>query len=272
MRTKLQGAGIGLRRKHFKEILETSRRIDWLEIIPENYMGYGGRPSRQIDECRERWAIAGHGVALSLAGPDPLDTDYLAKVEAISQRVEAPWFSEHLSFARVHGLQTHDLVPLPFNRDATRWVVSRIRRVQAALARPFLVENVSFYAVMPGSDMHELDFLAAVLEEADCGLMFDVNNLYVNSRNHGYDPFAALDRIPLHRARQIHLAGHRDEGDVIIDDHGSAVCEDVWALYRETIRRAGPIPTLIEWDANLPTLDRLLDEADRARAILEEAG
>ena len=263
------GVGIGLRRPHYDAVRETSRHIDWLEVAPENYLGRGGRPLAVLDECSERWPVVAHGVSLSLGGPDPLDVEFLRGLRGLLDRVGSPYFSEHVCLSSAHGVQFHDLIPLPWNEAAAKHVAARIRQAQDALERPLCVENISYYAVMPGSTMTDGEFVRRVVEEADCGLLLDVNNVYVNARNHGRDPVAMLDELPLERARQLHLAGHDDRGSVLIDDHGSAVIAPVWDLYREVIRRAGPVPTLLEWDVRIPALDVLLDEADRARAILE---
>jgi uncharacterized protein (UPF0276 family) len=264
------GVGIGLRRAHYETILTTERRVDWLEIAPENYIGRGGRPDRVLAQCAERWPIMAHGVSLSLGGPDPLDRGLLEGIKGLTARLRSPYYTEHACLARAGGAQFHDLIPVPWNDEAVRHMAARIRQAAEIIERPVAVENVSTYCTMPGSTMSEQAFVRAVCEEADCGLLLDVNNVYVNARNHGRDPVAALDELPLARTRYIHLAGFLDEGWVVIDTHGAPVAEEVWRLYRAALERVGPVPTLIEWDLDIPALDVVLDQADRARRIQQE--
>ncbi|OJT16531.1 hypothetical protein BO221_49620 [Archangium sp. Cb G35] len=264
------GAGIGLRREFYARLPETSRALDWVEIIPENFLTLGGRPQRALDACVERWPVLPHGVALNIGGPEPLAEDYLSGLKALVERVDAPFFSDHLCYSRLRGTYLHDLLPLPFSEEAVEHVVPRVREVQARVGRPFLLENPSYYALMPGGTLDEATFLRHVAEEADCGLLLDVNNVYVNARNHGYDPRAFVDALPLERVVQLHLAGHEQQPDVIIDTHGAPVCDEVWSLYRYVLERTGPVSTLLEWDQDIPSLEAVLDEADRARAVLAE--
>lgn len=260
-----RGTGIGLRQPHVAALLETTRRVDWVEIIPENYIGRGGRWAAHLDAVRVRWPVLVHGVSLSLGGPDPFDAAYFQALAGLLRQVDAPFYTDHICYAQVGGMQSHQLLPLPFTLEAVHHVAGRIRLAQRLLDIPIAVENISFYATMPGSDMHWVDFVAAVVEEADCGLMFDVNNLYVNTCNHGGDPVALLDRLPLDRVVQIHMAGHERRGGRVLDHHGSPVDEAVLSLYEAVIARIGEVPTLLEWDLNLPDLDTVLDEADRIR-------
>lgn len=262
------GAGVGLRREFFDSLPTTHRRVDWLEIIPENFMTFGGRPSAVLDQCRERWQCLPHGVALDIGGPDALDTDYLEKLAALVRRLDAPFFSDHLCYSRLDGRYLHDLLPLPFNEAVIDHVVPRIREVVERVERPFLLENPSYYARMPGQTLEEAAFIGHILEEADCGMLLDVNNVYVNAQNHGYDPRAFIDALPLHRVVQIHLAGHEVREDVVIDTHGSEVCDEVWSLFAYTLERTGPVSTLVEWDQDIPSLDAVLEQANRARALL----
>ncbi|QRK05117.1 DUF692 domain-containing protein [Archangium violaceum] len=264
------GAGVGLRREFYAQLPETSRALDWVEIIPENFLTLGGRPQRVLDACTERWPVLPHGVALNIGGPEPLDEDYLSRLKALVERVDAPFFSDHLCYTRLGGAYLYDLLPLPFSEEAVEHVVSRVREVKERVGRPFLLENPSYYARMPGGTLDEATFLRHVVEQADCGLLLDVNNVYVNALNHGYDPRAFVDALPLERVVQIHLAGHERLPEVILDTHGAAVCDDVWSLYRYVLERTGPVSTLIEWDQDIPSLDAVLDEADRARAVLAE--
>ncbi len=264
------GAGIGLRREFYEELPRTERALDWVEIIPENFLSLGGRSQRALEASAERWTVLSHGVGLNIGGPDPLDEDYVTRLAALARRLESPFFSDHLCYSRVGGVYLHDLLPLPFSEEAVEYVVPRVREVMARVERPFLLENPSYYARMPGGTLAEADFLRHVAEQADCGLLLDVNNIYVNAQNHGYDPQAFVDALPLERVVQIHLAGHDRRPDVIIDTHGAQVCDEVWALYRYTLERTGPVSTLIEWDQDIPSMDAVLDEADRARAALRE--
>jgi uncharacterized protein (UPF0276 family) len=265
----IEGVGIGLRRVFHAELLSTTRRVDWLEIVAENFMGLGRRPARVLARCLERWPVVSHGTALSVGGPDPTD-DYVRALLPLLDRLESPFFSDHLCYASLGGVQSFDLLPLPFCEEAVEHAARRARAVQQRAERRLLLENVTYYATMPGSRMGEPDFVRAVVEEADVGLLLDLNNLYVNATNHGTDPMDAVGRLPLHRVGQIHLAGFLREGDVLLDTHSRPVAGAVWSLYREVLRRSGPVPTLIEWDQSIPSLDAVLDEADRARAIQAE--
>ena len=260
------GHGIGLRRRHFDTIFTTKRQVDWLEIVPENYLAFGGRPRQVLRQAAERWQVVPHGVSLSVGGPDPLDTELLTGIRDLCRDVDAPWWSDHLCFSSVGGAAFHDLIPLPHSEEAVRHVAPRIREAADRVGRPMLIENISTYALMPGGTMSEPEFLTAVLDEADCGLLLDVNNVIVNAHNHGFDPYAYIDAIPLSRVVQLHLAGHRVEGELRIDDHGSPVPDAVWDLYEHVIRRVGSVTTLVEWDTEIPALDTLIDEADEARA------
>ncbi|QRK05070.1 DUF692 domain-containing protein [Archangium violaceum] len=266
------GAGIGLRRDFYEQLPRTQRALDWVELVSENFLTLGGRAQRALDACAERWPVIPHGVGLDIGGPEPLNEDYLTRLAALVERVDAPFFSDHLCYARLGGVYLHDLLPLPFSEEAVEHVVSRVREVMARVERPFLLENITYYARMPGSTLSEAAFLRTVVEEADCGLLLDVNNVYVNACNHGYDPRAFLDALPLERVVQVHLAGHTELPDILIDSHGATVRNEVWALYRYLLERTGPVSTLIEWDQEIPSMEAVLDEADRARAVLGELG
>jgi len=268
--TAPHGVGIGLRREHFAAIEACTRPIDWLEIIPENYVGRGGFVRRHLERCRERWPVVAHGVSLSLGGPDPLDAEYVESLKQLLDELEAPFYTDHLCYATIDGVNFYDLLPVPFTEEAVHHCAARIRELSDRLERPVAVENVSYYAVMPGSRMSEGEFVSAVVQEAGCGLLLDVNNVYVNACNHGEDPVAALESLPLASARQIHIAGHIEEGGRLIDTHGRPLVEPVWSLFRRALELVGPVPTLLEWDTDIPSLDRVLDEADRARMIWGE--
>lgn len=261
-----RGIGVGLRSEFIADLPGTSRQVDWLEIIPENWADHGGISRRMLHACRERWPLVPHSTALSIGGPDPFDEVYLGWMRDLCREIEAPWFSDHICYSSIGGMHTHELLPLPMSEEAAEHTVRRIREAQARFEVPLVLENPSYYAVMPGSTMDEASFLCRVLGEADCGMLLDLNNVYVNSVNHRFDPYAFVDRMPLERVRQIHLAGHSRQHQLIIDTHRGPIIDEVWALYRHTLRRAGRlIPTLIEWDTDIPALDQVLDEVDRAR-------
>lgn len=268
---RVRGVGIGLRFELWSALRETERRVDWLELIAENYTEQGGWRRRQRDEARERWPLIAHGVSVSVGGPDDLDGAELKRLKRLLDEVGAEYYSDHLCWTRCASHHYHDLLPLPRTEEAVQWCAGRARRISEALERPLVLENVTYYATMPGSVLSEGEFVSAVLEESGSYLLLDVNNAYLNAVNHGHDPLRELLSLPLERARQIHLAGHEDDEEgLLLDRHGSPVADPVWALFREAIRRVGPIPTLIEWDNDIPSLDRVLDEADRARAIQSE--
>jgi uncharacterized protein (UPF0276 family) len=269
---KLHGIGVGLRRAFADDILTTSRRVDWLELTPENWVRYGGKSRRRLDAARERWPIVPHSVSLSIGGPDPLDEEFLCAMDELVRRIGTPWWSDHVCYSSAGGAQLNDLLPLPFSDEAVEHTARRIEVVKRRVGAPLALENATFYAHMPGGTLDEATFLRAVLEAGDCGMLLDVNNVYVNSLNHGGDPRAFIDRMPLERVWQIHVAGHTVRDDVVIDTHIGPVIDPVWDLYRYTIARAGRlIPTLVEWDQDIPPLDEVLDEVDRARAHAEAA-
>ncbi len=265
--TTLTGCGIGLRKEHHERVLDERPDVPFYEVISENFMVAGGRPLHVLDRVRRDTPVALHGVSMNLGSADPLDAAYLARLGALVDRVEPAIVSDHLCWTGLAGLNSHDLLPLPFTEEAVRHVAGKIRRAQDVLGRRILVENVSSYVSFRSSEMGEGEFLAAVAREADCRLLLDVNNLWVNARNHGFDAVEALAAIPRDRVGQFHLAGHEDHGDVVIDTHDRPVRDEVWALYRRAVRRFGAQPTLIEWDANVPDLDVLVGEARLAGVI-----
>lgn len=264
------GAGVGLRKQFFKEIVRTTQPVAWLEIVPENFMAFGGYPLSVLDACAKRWTIISHGVNLSIGSLDPLNADYIDKLNTLLERVKAPWYSDHLCFTSIGGDYFHDLLALPFSEEAADHVTKRVKQLQKKIKRPFLLENPSYYVRMPGAQMDEAAFFNRVLEGADCGLLLDVNNVYVNSRNHGYDAKDFIRQLPLHRVGQIHMAGHKESGDVIIDTHEGPIIDPVWELYDFTLQEMGrPVSTLIEWDTNVPPLEKVLAEAAKAEDILK---
>jgi uncharacterized protein (UPF0276 family) len=267
MNTSVQGIGVGLRRPFAADLLATARRVDWLEVTPENWMFHGGRTRRLLDACIERWPVVPHSVSLDVGGGGPLSEPFLDRMEALCRRTRTPWWSDHVCWSSYRGRPLNDLLPLPFTEEAVDHVARRAAEVRRRVEAPLALENATFYSHMPGAEMDEAAFLCAVVERSGCGLLLDVNNVYVNSRNHGFDARAFIDRIPLDRVWQLHLAGHTLVGDTIIDTHIGPVIGEVWALYEYTVRRAARlIPTLIEWDQDIPPLDAVLDEVDRARA------
>jgi hypothetical protein len=272
MVNRMLGCGIGLRREHFDFVLSERPAVPWFEVISENFMSEGGRPRHVLERVRRDYPVAVHGVSLSVGSAAPPDPNYLRRLKNLVSWLEPVLVSDHLCWTGIGGHNSHDLLPLPFNEEAVRTAARNIREVQAFLGRPLLVENISTYVEFSHSEMTEWDFLTAVIEEADCYLLLDVNNLYVNARNHGIDPHRYLEGIPKDRVRQFHLAGHEDHGHVVIDTHDHPVCEEVWSLYRLAVQRFGPQPTLIERDAHIPEFTELKREAHEAQLILETTG
>jgi len=265
------GAGIGLRPPHYADVAAGRARIDWLEVITENFMVEGGNPRRVLRAVRERYPVVLHGVSMSLGSVDPLDERYLDGLATLAREVEPAWISDNLCWSSFGGHSAHDLWPLPYTEEALRHVAARIARVQERLGRRILVENVSSYLTYRHSTMSEWEFLAALAEAADCGLLLDVNNVFVSARNHGFDPIAFLDGVPRARVGQFHIAGHSDKGTHLLDTHDHPVCDDVWALYRHAVRRFGARSTLLERDDDIPSLDELCAEARRAADVAAAA-
>ncbi len=269
--SSIQGAGLGLRRALLEPLrAEACRLPDFLEVAPENWIGLGGRHGKQLAELTERHTFVCHGLSLSLGGPDPLDMTLLGEVRTFVQRHRIRCYTEHLSYSSAGG-HLYDLMPIPFTGDAIRHVSARIRQVQDFLGERIGIENVSYYTA-PGAEMTEIDFLNAVLAEADCNLLLDVNNVFVNSVNHGYDPRRFIDALPTARICYLHIAGHFDEAeDLKVDTHGAPVIGPVWDLLNHTYVRHGVAPTLLERDFNFPPLAILLDEVDSIRACQARA-
>jgi uncharacterized protein (UPF0276 family) len=265
------GHGIGLRTEHYAEVLETNPPVDWFEVISDNFMEPGGNPRRVLRAVRERWPVVLHGVSLSLGSTDPLDARYLDALASLARELEPAIVSDHLCWGSHGGAYAHDLLPLPFTEEALTHVAERVLRVQDRLRRQILVENVSSYVAFTQSTMTEWQFLAALAARTDCGLLLDVNNVFVSAHNHGFDARAFIDAIPAGRVGQFHLAGHSRLGELLLDTHDHPVREEVWELYRHAITRFGAVPTLIEWDDKLPPLARLVEESSRAKAVAAEA-
>jgi hypothetical protein len=267
-------AGIGLRAGHYRDLLATRPAVGFLEVHSENYFGPGGAPLHYLERAREIYPVSLHGVGLSLGSADPLNDGHLRALNHLVARIEPVLISEHLCWCSIDGRYLNDLLPLPYTEEAVMHVAARIQRVQDFLGRRLLVENLSSYVTYAHSTMSEWEFVAAVAEQADCDLLLDVNNVYVSSRNHGFDAQTYLDVIPRARVHEMHLAGHTvrhlPEGTILIDTHDAPVCDEVWALYREACVRFDAAPTLIEWDSNLPALDVLVAEARKADRIRED--
>jgi uncharacterized protein (UPF0276 family) len=267
----MHGFGLGLRPEHYRDFLERRPRVDWLEILSENYLVPGGKPLAHLDAIRRDWPMAMHGVSLSIGSADPLNERYLRELKALAERVQPAWISDHLCWTGVDHANLHDLLPLPYTEAALRHVAVRVARVQDVLGRRLVLENVSSYVAFAGDEMREWDFLAELARRADCELLLDVNNVYVSAVNHGFDAHAFIDALPPARVRQIHLAGHEDRGTYLVDTHDHPVCDGVWELYRYTVARLGEVPAMIERDDHIPPVDELVRELDLARAIAAAA-
>jgi uncharacterized protein (UPF0276 family) len=265
--TKLAGFGLGLRTPHYEAVLNEPHAIDWLEIITENYLVPGGKPLDYLERIRRRFPLVMHGVSLSIGSTDPIDRDYLAQVRALAKRIEPHWISDHLCWTGIEGRNLHDLLPLPYTEEALASVVERVGQVQDALGRQILLENVSSYLTYRASDMSEWEFLREVAERADCAILLDINNIYVSSVNHGFDPLTYLQAMPGERVRQFHLAGHSDLGGHLIDTHDHPIVEPVWDLYCAAVAQFGSVPTMIERDDNIPALSELVAELQIAREL-----
>ena len=264
------GFGIGLRSVHYEHILKNNPVIDWFEVLSENYLDTGGRPLHVLDQVAERYPVVLHGVSLSVGSTDPIDFEYLKKLKALGKRINARWISDHLCWTGVVGRNTHDLLPMPYTDQSLRHTVERVRTIQDFLERPIALENASTYLEFSVSTWDESEFIRTMAEEADCGVLLDVNNVYVSSFNHGFDPKKYIDRIPRDRVVQMHLAGHTNKGTHILDTHSDYVINTVWELYRYAHRRLGGVATLLEWDANIPDFDVVHGEALKARQFREQ--
>lgn len=263
------GFGLGLRPDHYTVILDEKPNIDWFEIITENYLVSGGKPLHFLDKIREHYPMVMHGVSLSIGSSDPLDWNYLTKVKQLANRITPKWISDHLCWTGIQGKNMHDLLPLPYTEEAIDHVVERIQQVQDFLGQRILIENVSSYLTYQSSVLTEWDFLKEISERADCFILLDVNNIYVSSINHEFNPVNYIAAIPPERVYQIHLAGHSNMGDYVIDTHDHDIVDPVWNLYLFTLRRLGRVSTMIERDDNIPPLSMLLSELNYARKLAE---
>lgn len=264
------GFGLGLRPPHYPDILDGDPPIDWFEVLSENYMIPGGQPLRILDQICERYPVVMHGVSLSIASTAPMDMDYLSGLKKLAERVQPKWISDHLCWTGVHGINLHDLLPIPYTREALDHVCDRVNAVQDFLGRPLTLENVSTYVSFEKSEMPEWEFISELTKRTGCWLLFDVNNVFVSAFNHEYDPKAFIDGIPADRVVQFHLGGHSHMETHIIDTHDAPVCEDVWDLYRHALKRFGPVTTMIERDDHIPPLAELLEELEEARTIASQ--
>lgn len=271
MSNALQGFGLGLRSEHYSDFVAAPQRVDWLEIISENYLVDGGKPLYFLDRIRQDYPLAMHGVSLSIGSSDPLDADYLRQLKALVRRVDPAWVSDHLCWTGTGSLNLHDLLPLPYTEATLRHIAPRVAQVQDLLGRPLLLENLSSYVSYRADEMCEWEFIGELVARTGCQLLLDVNNVYVNSVNHGFDAQVFIDAIPAAAVRQIHLAGHEDHGDYIIDTHDHPICDAVWGLYAHTVRRLGARPTMIERDDNIPSLADLVAELDAVRLVAQRA-
>jgi uncharacterized protein (UPF0276 family) len=262
------GFGLGLRSDHYQEILDQQpKEIDWFEIISENYMIDGGKPLYFLDKIRQDYPMVMHGVSMSIGSTDPLNMDYLNQLKSLIDRVEPIWFSDHLCWTGVDHKNMHDLLPLPYTETAVNHIADRISQVQDFLGRQMLIENLSSYITYSKDAMTEWEFISAVCEKADCNILLDVNNIYVSSYNHHFDPIEYLQGVPADRVWQHHLAGHENTGNLIIDTHDHPIIDPVWELYEKTARILGPVSTMIERDGNIPPLLEVIEELKRAREI-----
>jgi hypothetical protein len=264
------GVGVGLRVPHYAAVLAERPRVDFFEVISENFMVEGGKPLFHLDRVLEHYRVVQHGVSLGIAGPEEPDRDYLTRLKQLLKRTRSPWVSDHFCWCGAGGAHLHDLLPIPYTRQAVARTAERARMIQDFQEVPFALENTSSYLTYRSSTLSEWEFICEVVERADIGLLLDVNNVFVSAFNHGFDAAAFIGGVPHSRVYQIHLAGHTHLGKYIIDTHRGAVCDAVLDLYRLAIAHAGPVATLIEWDDEIPELPVLLAEAERARAVRDE--
>jgi uncharacterized protein len=265
------GVGIGLREPHFAHILERKPVVDWFEIISENYMDKDRQALAELDAILAQYRVVQHGVAMYFGSAGPLDREYLRQLKALIRRTKTPWLTDHLCWGSIDGRYSHDLLPMPYTFEAVKWTAEKIRAARDYLEVPIAVENVSSYAEFHISEMNEWQFLNEVVEAADCGILLDVNNIYVSCSNHGSDPRAYIDNVVHDRVTQIHLAGHRNVGQCLLDTHDQPVADPVWRLYARAIERCGPTATLLEWDDRVPSFDEVHNEALKAKAYAPEA-
>jgi uncharacterized protein len=263
------GFGLGLRTNHYEEILAEKPHVDWFEILTENYLVPGGKPHYFLEKIRENYPMVMHGVSMSMGSVDPIDFEYLHQVKTLAQKIQPHWISDHLCWTGIRGKNIHDLLPLPYTEEAIQHVVNRIQQIQDFLGQQILIENVSSYLTWQQSGMSEWEFVREISERADCFILLDVNNIYVSSVNHAFDPLEYITAMPKERVYQIHLAGHSNMGNYIIDTHDEDVIDEVWKLYQSTLQHTGAVSTMIERDDNIPPLENLLHELQYARTLAQ---
>ena len=269
MKYKFIGYGLGLRTVHYQHVLEHKPNVDWFEVHSENFMVPGGKPKFYLHAIRENYPIVLHGVSMSIGSTDPLDFDYLKKLKTLVAEVQPEWISDHFCWTSVGDINSHDLLPMPYNEEAIAHLVDRITQVQDFMGRQILFENVSSYLTYKNSEMEEWEFISEIVKRADCKMLLDINNIYVSSRNHGFLPHEFLNNIDPNCVQQFHLAGHQDYGDYVIDTHDHDVPDPVWDLYADALKRFGPISTMIERDDNIPEFSELMAEIHHAKEIAQ---
>lgn len=259
------GLGLGLRGEHFNHILEHTPKVDWFEIISENFMDSGGRPRYVLDQIAERYQLVMHGVSMSIGSTDPLNFDYLKRLKKLAKEIKPMWVSDHLCWTGVLGMNSHDLLPVPLHEESLQHITKRIKRVQDYLERPLIIENPSTYLSFKDSTIKEWDFMRLMVEETGCGLLLDVNNVYVSAFNNEFDPVTYIEALPHESIVQMHLAGHQHNGDHIVDTHDREVVDEVWELFRLAWQKTGGVSTLLEWDGNIPAFEVCHDELLKAK-------
>jgi len=265
----ISGAGLGLRSSHYQEIFDTKPNVPWFELLSDNYMADGGLPILKAEQIRENYPVTLHGVGMSLGSTDPLNMDYLARLKKLIDRIQPTYVSDHIAWVSVDGKYTHDLLPLPYTEEALAVLCNNIEKAQEYLGRTLLVENPSSYLTFNDDEMSEWEFIQQVVKRTDCDLLVDINNIYVSSQNHNFDPYHYLSQIPASKVKEIHLAGYEQKEHYLFDTHGYEVHPPVWKLYRAALERFGSIPTLIEWDTDVPDFQTLLSEAKKAQTELD---
>ena len=266
----ISGVGIGLRSPHINKIITTQPKLPWVELLADNHLAEGGLVYAQLDAITELYPVTLHCVGMSLASTSPLDKSYCQKIKVLAERVDAAWVSEHLCFTSANGIHSHDLLPIPYNQESLSHCANRILQIQDFLGERLLIENVSNYMTFKQSDRSEIDFIVELAEKSDCWLLVDVNNIYVNHINHGLNAQEYIKRLPLERIKEIHLAGYQQQENYLLDAHNNPVSEPVWDLYQQLLQRKADIPTLIEWDNDIPSLEVLINEAHKAEKIRQQ--
>ena len=265
------GFGIGGRPKHFNDLLESSPNIDWLEVISENFLIEGRKSTHYLEQLCDKYTVIPHGVSLSIGSSDPLDPVYCKKLKSLIDKINPPWFSDHLCWTSDSGHNMHNLLPLPYTTEVTQYIADKIKALQDMMGRPFILENVSSYLEFEGSNMPEWEFINLIAEKSDCGILLDVNNVYVSAQNHSFDPMTFINAMPKERVVQYHIAGHTHKGPYLFDTHGAPICDEVWDLFSKTVPIFGDVPVLIERDEDIPSLDEIVNELDYARKLYHDA-